>query len=165
MSKPVMPKATALWLIDNTKLTFAQIADFCGLHVLQIEALEEGKRGTLQPVSPLLTGQLTAEEIKRCELDPNAQISLAPVLYPPKKARKGSRYTLLSKRSDIPHAILWLTRHYPHLTDAQIAGLIGTTKPTVRGVREGTHWNYKALTPQSPVFLGLCTEEHLQSLL
>lgn len=164
MSKPIMPKATALWLIDHTKLTFDQIAEFCGVHLLHVQVWADDKRTNLRAVSPIKTGQLTLEEVERCEKEPKARLRLCTHTYVPPKVRRGGRYTLLSKRSDIPHAILWLVRQHPHLTDTQISRLIGTTRPTVRSVREATHWNFKALTPQDPVLLGLCTQKTLEDL-
>jgi len=162
--KPLMPKATAVWLVDNTTLTFDQISEFCGLHALEIQALADGEAGGgMQGLDPVQAGQLTREEIKRCEADPAAKMALAKSDIPmPKVRHKGPRYTPVSKRADKPDAIAWLLKHHPELTDAQVGRLIGTTKPTINAVRDRTHWNSQNLRPRSPVELGLCGYEDMR---
>ena len=167
MNKPLMPKATAVWLVENTGLTFDQIADFCGLHILEIQAIadEEVAIG-MQGLDPVANGQLTKEEIRRCEGDSDTRLNILVSDVPQPVARStGPRYTPLSKRQDKPDAIAWLLRHYPALTDAQIGRLIGTTKPTINAVRDRTHWNSSNLRPRSPVELGLCKHEDLAQAL
>jgi hypothetical protein len=142
MSQPMMPKATALWMIENTGLSFRQIAEFCGLHELEVQALADGDvMGGMAPLDPVLSGQITAEEIKRGEL-PRA---------------KGARYTPISKRQDKPDGIAWLVKNHPELSDAQICKLLGTTKSTIAAVRDRTHWNSQNIRPRDPVDIGLCT--------
>ena len=159
-----MPKATAVWLVENTALTFVQIADFCGLHILEIQAIADEEVAVgMQGLDPIANGQLTKEEIARCEEDPSAKLALVKSDIPQPSVRgKGPRYTPLSKRQDKPDAIAWLLRHYPDLTDAQISRLIGTTKPTINAVRDRTHWNSPNLKPRSPVELGLCKHDDLR---
>ncbi len=167
MALPLMPKATAVWLVDNTTLTFEQIADFTGMHELEIQAIADGEVAVgIVGVDPTANGQLTPEEIKRCEEKPGQKLKLSKTDIPKPKARsKGARYTPVSKRQDRPDAISWLLRHHPELADAQIARLLGTTKPTINSVRERTHWNMANIKPQNPVTLGLCTEADLEKAL
>ena len=164
---PLMPKATAVWLIDNTVLTFDQVAAFTGLHPLEVKGVADGEVAIgLQGVDPVQTGQLTAEEIKRCEADATARLQLAESDIPAPRARtKGQRYTPVSKRHDRPAAILWLLRYHPELSDAQVSRLVGTTKPTIVSVRDRTHWNIQQLKPNDPVSLGLCTQQDLDAAL
>jgi hypothetical protein len=159
-----MPKATAVWLVENTALTFKQIADFCGLHILEVQAIADEEVAVgMQGLDPVANGQLTKEEIVRCEEDPSAKLALTKSDIPQPSARgKGPRYTPLSKRQDKPDAIAWLLRHYPELTDAQIGRLVGTTKPTINAVRDRTHWNSPNLKPRSPVELGICKHDDLR---
>lgn len=159
MAKLLMPKATAIWLVDNTGLTFDQIADFTGLHELEVQAIADGEVATgMQGLDPVQAGQLTREEIARCEADPNARLKILETDMPEPRVRaKGPRYTPVSKRADKPDAVAWLLRHHPELTDAQIGRLIGTTKPTIQAIRDRTHWNSANLRPRSPVELGLCS--------
>lgn len=159
-----MPKATAVWLVENTALTFMQIADFCGLHILEVQAIADEEVAVgMQGLDPVANGQITKEEIARCEADPTAKLTLVKSDIPQPSARgKGPRYTPLSKRQDKPDAIAWLLRHYPELTDATIGRLIGTTKPTINAVRDRTHWNSPNLKPRSPVELGLCKHDDLR---
>jgi hypothetical protein len=167
MNKPLMPKATAVWLVENTVLTFEQIADFCNLHALEVQAIadEEVAIG-MQGIDPITNGQLTKEELQRCEADPNARLEMAKTDIPQPLARsEGPRYTPVSKRQDKPDAIAWLLRHYPEISDAQIGRLIGTTKPTINQIRDRTHWNTPNLRPRSPVELGLCKQEDLNTAL
>ena len=164
----LMPKATAVWLIDNTKLTFEQIADFCELHKLQVQAIADGEADIgIVGMDPIVqTNQLTSEEIKRCENDPRARLKMAKNDLPqPITRTKGPRYTPVSKRADRPDAIAWLIKSYPDLLDAQIARLVGTTKDTIEKVRNRTHWNASNIKPQNPVLLGLCKQSDLDAAL
>lgn len=163
MSKPLMPKATAIWLVDNTTLTFEQIAAFCGLHKLEVQAIADGEvMGGMTGMDPVANGQLTKDEIAQAEADPDYRLKLAKSDIPAPVARpKGPRYTPVSKRQEKPDAIAWLLRHHPELSDAQIGRLIGTTKPTINAVRDRTHWNVANLRPRSPVELGLCSHMEL----
>ena len=167
MILPLMPKATAVWLVDNTALTFVQIADFTGLHPLEVQGVADGEVATgLQGADPVTAAQLTLEEIKRCEDDPTARLTIADSDVPRPRARtKGQRYTPVSKRHDRPAAILWLLRFHPELTDTQVSKLVGTTKPTINSVRDRTHWNMQQLKPNDPVSLGMCTQQDLDQAL
>lgn len=164
MDRPLMPKATAIWLVENTALTFEQIAEFTGLHPLEVKGIADGdvlvgQRG----LDPTVSGQLTREEIARCEKDPKARLvmrrSVAAAVKPPK--RKEARYTPLAKRQDRPDAIAWLLRHHPELSETQICKLLGTTKATVHAVRDRTHWKSQDIRPRDPVLLGLCSQSEL----
>jgi len=159
-----MPKATAVWLVENTSLTFEQIADFCGQHPLEIQAIADGEvANQMQGLDPVVNGQTTAEEIARCQADPQARLKLSPQALPPQLFRhKGPRYTPIAKRQDKPDAIAFLLKTYPELSEAQISKLIGTTKPTIVAVRDRTHWNSSNIKPRHPVELGLCTFEELE---
>jgi hypothetical protein len=163
MAVPLMPKATAVWLVENTSLTFEQIADFCGLHPLEVQAIADGEVATqMQGLDPVANGQTTAEEIERCQADTNARLKLSPQALPQQFARhKGPRYTPIAKRQDKPDAISYLLRNHPELSDAQISKLIGTTKPTIGAVRDRTHWNSVNIKPRHPVGLGLCTMDEI----
>lgn len=156
----LMPKATAVWLVDNTALSFDQIATFCKLHPLEVKAIADGESAQgIKGLDPIITGQLTRDEIARGENDINHRLKISePKVRIPEGKRKGSRYTPLSKRQDRPNAILWLVRNHPELKDAQIARLIGTTKSTIEQIRNRTHWNSANLTPLDPVTLGLCSQ-------
>ena len=163
MAQPLMPKATAVWLVENTALTFEQIAEFCGLHPLEVQGIadEEVAIG-IQGLDPMARNQLTREEIERCEKDASARLKLAKQDLPqPLKRTKGPRYTPVAKRQDKPDGIAWLLRHHPELKDSQIARLIGTTKNTIQAVRERTHWNSPNIRPRDPVLLGLCNQADL----
>ena len=160
---PLMPKATAVWLVDNTALSFTQIASFCKLHPLEVKAIADGEAAQgIKGLDPILTGQLSREEVEKAQNDPNYQLKLqgSKVVVPESK-RKGPRYTPVSRRQDRPNAILWLVRNHPELKDAQIMRLVGTTKPTIAAIRERTHWNSANLTPSDPVTLGLCSQLEL----
>jgi hypothetical protein len=159
-----MPKATAVWLVENTALTFEQIADFCGLHPLEVQAIADGEVAIgMQGMDPVASGELTQDEINRCVANPNAKLKPAKTTIPKPRARaKGARYTPVAKRQDRPDAIAWLLKNYPELSDAQISKLIGTTKPTINAVRERTHWNAQHIKPQNPVGLGLCSAADLE---
>lgn len=163
MATPLMPKATAVWLVENTTLTFPQIAEFCGLHELEIQAIADGEVATgMQGLSPITTHELEADEIKRCEADPNARLKMTPRDLPAPVARqKGPRYTPIAKRQDKPDAIAWLVKTHPELSDAQIAKLVGTTKSTIAKVRDRSHWNMQNIRPRHPLELGLCSSRDL----
>jgi uncharacterized protein len=164
MPAPLMPKATAVWLVDNTSLTFEQIADFCGLHPLEIQAIADGEvANQMQGLDPVANGQTTAEEIARCQQDPDARLALSPQAMPPQVVKhRGPRYTPIAKRQDKPDAIAFLLRSHPELSDAQISKLIGTTKPTIAAVRDRTHWNSPNIKARHPVGLGLCTLDEME---
>jgi uncharacterized protein len=164
MPVPLMPKATAVWLVENTSLTFEQIADFCGLHPLEIQAIADGEvANQMQGLDPVANGQTTAAEIARCQADPEARLKLSPQAHPPQVFRhKGPRYTPIAKRQDKPDAIAFLLKSHPELSDSQISKLIGTTKPTIAAVRDRTHWNTTNIKARHPVELGLCTFEELE---
>jgi hypothetical protein len=156
-----MPKATAVWLVENTALTFRQIADFCGLHELEVKGIADGDVAQgIKGLDPVTGGQLTREEIKKGEEDPDHRLELLEpkVNIPVQKATKGPRYTPVSKRGDRPDAIAWLLRYHPELTDSQIMKLVGTTKSTIAAIRERTHWNAQNIKPVDPVSLGLCSQ-------
>ena len=159
-----MPKATAVWLVENTALTFEQIADFCGMHALEVQAIADGEVAIgIQGRDPIAVGELGQEEIDRCAADPTARLKPTERSVPVSEARpKGARYTPVSKRQDRPDAIAWLLRHYPELTDAQVCKLVGTTKPTIDKIRERTHWNSPNIKPRNPVSFGLCSEIELE---
>ncbi|RZI47397.1 DUF1013 domain-containing protein [Rickettsiales endosymbiont of Peranema trichophorum] len=168
MNKPLMPKATATWLIENTSLTFQQIATFCDLHVLEVQSIADGEVGkSIIGIDPVATGQLTHEEITRCESNPNLQLSLSPRALLASRKRVGTKrakYTPLVKRRDKPDGIAWLLKHCPELTEGQIVKLIGTTKMTIAAVRDKTHWNSQNIKPRDPVMLSLCTQTALDSV-
>ena len=167
MEYPLMRKATAVWLLDNTTLTFRQIASFCGLHELEVSGIADGEVASgIRGIDPIINSQLTAEEIKRCEADEQLDLQLFknPAAVGEKKSR-GPEYTPLSKRQDKPAAIAWLVKFHPEITDGQISKLIGTTKNTIKAIRERTHWNINNLTPTDPVILGLCKQIELQKIL
>lgn len=161
---PLMPKATAVWLVDNTTLTFEQVAAFTGMHILEINGIADGDVAQgIKGIDPVLTGQITREELKRCEENPLARLRLmkkASMLAPESK-RKGPRYTPLSKRQDRPAAIAWLVKYHPELADSQIMKLVGTTKTTIASVRDKSHWNTPNIRPVDPVALGLCKQTEL----
>ena len=156
----LMPKATAVWLVDNTALSFEQIATFCKLHPLEVKAIADGESAQgIKGLDPISTGQLSREEIARAEGNPHHKLKLSePKVRVPESKRKGPRYTPVSKRQDRPNAILWLVRNHPELKDAQISRLVGTTKSTIEQIRERTHWNSTNLAPMDPVTLGLCSQ-------
>lgn len=163
MPRPLMPKATAVWLVENTALTFEQIGEFCGLHPLEVQAIADGDVATgMIGQDPVAGGQLSREEIERCEKDPAAKLVLRQSDLPDVVARaKGPRYTPVTKRGDKPDAIAWLLKQHPELSDAQIGRLIGTTKPTIQQIRDKTHWNAANIKPRSPVLLGMCSQREL----
>src|SRR4029079_6580393 len=164
--RPLMPKATAVWLVENTSLTFEQIAGFCGLHVTQVKGIGAGHLGQgIKGLDPVTSGQLTREEIEDAERDPSRDLHLAEpkVIVPETPSRKGPRYTPVSRRQDRPNAVLWLLRNHPELKDSQIMRLVGTTKPTITQIRERSHWKAPNLTPQDPVTLVLCSQIDLDA--
>jgi len=158
-----MPKATAVWLVENTALTFDQIADFCGLHPLEVQAIADGEvANQMQGLDPVANGQTTADELARCATDPDARLTLLENAIPPQLHRhKGPRYTPIAKRQDKPDAIFYLLRNHPELSDAQICRLVGTTKPTINAVRDRTHWNSPNIKARHPVGLELCSLDEL----
>ena len=165
MSKPLMAKATAVWLVDNTTLSFKQIGDFCGLHELEVQGIADGDVAAgVKGYDPVASHQLDAEEIRKGEASPTYRLRLKhnPAAEGEEK-RRGPRYTPLSKRQDRPNAILWLVKFHPELADAQIAKLVGTTKPTIASIRERTHWNIQNMQPIDPVALGLCRQSELDA--
>jgi hypothetical protein len=156
-----MPKATAVWLVENTALSFDQIADFCKLHPLEVKAIADGDAAQgIKGADPIQASQLTREDIDKGEADPSYRLKLSDQshLAPTAKSKKGPRYTPVSRRQDRPNAILWLVRNHPELKDSQIMRLVGTTKTTIAGIRERTHWNAANLAPMDPVTLGLCSQ-------
>ncbi len=165
MVQPLMPKATAIWLVEQTTLTFKQIADFCGLHELEVQAIADGEVAPgMQGTDPVGSGQLSRAEIERCEKDESARLEMAKSDIPMRRARaRGARYTPVAKRLEKPDAIDWLIKHYPELTDAQIGKLLGTTKPTIKAVRDRSHWNAQAIRPRSPIELGFCNFNELDA--
>lgn len=156
----LMPKATAVWLVDNTALSFEQIAAFCTLHPLEVQGIADGDvAGGIMGVNPIQNGQLTREEIEKAENDPNYRLKVSePKVRVAAVKRKGPRYTPISRRNERPNAIKWLVRNHPELKDAQIMRLVGTTKSTIESVRENSHWNAANLTAMDPVTLGLCSQ-------
>ena len=169
MTQILMPKATAVWLIDNTAMTFKQISEFCTLHILEVEGIADGDVAAgIRGADPIANGQISREEIEKAEADPNYAMkanrfdSDTRLTKSPKK--KGPRYTPLSRRQDRPDAIAWLVRNHPEVTDAQISKLIGTTKPTIKSIRERTHWKINMINPTDPVSLGLCSQIDLDGL-
>src|SRR5436190_1526743 len=161
MVAPLMPKATAVWLVENTALSFDQVADFCKLHPLEVKAIADGDSAQgIKGLDPISTGQLSREQITSAEADHSIVLNMsAPkVRLPEPKKKKGPRYTPVSRRQDRPNAILWLVRNHPELKDAAIMRLVGTTKSTIAGIRERTHWNAAQLQPLDPVTLGLCSQ-------
>ncbi len=163
MVSPLMPKATAVWLVENTSLTFEQIAEFCGLHRLEVQGIADGEVAVgMVGLDPVAGGQVTQEEIDRAEKDPAARLQLVTKDLPaPSKRGKGPRYTPVTKRGDKPDAIAWLIKSAPNLSDTQISKLIGTTKTTIQAVKTRTHETSATLKPRSPVLLGLCTQAEL----
>ena len=164
---PFMPKATAVWLVENTTLTFKQIAEFCKLHELEIKGIADGDvaRG-IKAYNPILAGQLSREEIESCSKDPNKKISILKKLDKVEvKERKKPKYTPLSKRQDRPDAILWLCKNASELNDGQISKLVGSTKGTVSLIRKRSYWNFSNLKPRDPVILALCTQDAYQKSL
>ena len=162
-AQPLMPHATASWLVENSSLTFEQIAEFCGLHILEVQAIADDTAATkLTGRDPIRSGELTHEEIEKGQKDPDYKLHIQKA---PDQVRrtKGPRYTPLSKRQDKPEGIAWLVRNHPELSDGQIGRLIGTTRTTIAAIRERTHWNMANITPKDPVTLGLTTQRELDA--
>ena len=165
MALPLMQKATAVWLVENTSLTFDQISKFCGLHELEVSGIADGEVAQgIRGMDPISTNQLTREEINRCENDPSSNLKLMvnPAAKDEKK-RRGPKYTPLSKRQDKPSAILWLVKFHPDLSDGQISKLVGTTKNTIQSIRQRSHWNINNIQAIDPVALGLCKQVELDT--
>jgi hypothetical protein len=165
MNKPIMARATAVWLVDNTSLTFRQIAEFAGMHELEVQGIADGDVAAgVKGFDPVANSQLDAAEIEKGEKDPIYKLKLKfnPAAVGEEK-RRGPRYTPLSKRQDRPAAILWLVKFHPELTDGVIGKLVGTTKPTIQTIRERTYWNMQNLTPTDPVALGFCRQSELDT--
>jgi hypothetical protein len=165
MTKPLMAKATAVWLVDNTTLSFQQIADFCGLHELEVQGIADGDVAAgIKGFDPITNNQLDQVEIDRAQADPAYRMKLKfNAAAQGEEKRRGPRYTPLSKRQERPAAILWLVKFHPELTDGQIGKLVGTTKPTIQTIRERTHWNINNIQPVDPVALGLCRQSELDA--
>jgi uncharacterized protein len=164
MTLPLMPKATAVWLIEKTALTFTQIAEFCGMHPLEVQAIADGEVAQgIVGYDPVANVQCTLENIRKCEADPNARLKLIVTTLPMPKRLRGSRYTPVAKRNDRPDAIAFLLRNFPQLSEAQVGKLLGTTKDTIQKVRERTHWNSANIKPRDPVILGLCSQTDLNA--
>lgn len=168
MADILMPKATAVWLIDNTMLTFDQISEFCGLHHLEVKGIADGDVAeTMRGVDPIAGGELSREEIRTGEADADYRMKVLPskIAHIPQPKRKGARYTPVARRADKPDAIAWFIRNHPEVTDAQIGKLIGTTKSTITNVRERSHWNAQNIKPVDPVTLGLCSQIELDEII
>tara|TARA_B100000929_G_scaffold195018_1_gene154651 strand:+ start:1703 stop:2335 length:633 start_codon:yes stop_codon:yes gene_type:complete len=164
MNLPLMPKATAIWLVENTSLSFKQIANFCGMHELEIKGIADGEVGAgIKGLNPITNKQLTKEEIERCSNDTeaNLQIIVNEVSTKTEQSKKKKKYTPLSKRQDRPDAVYWLIRNHPELKDSQVARLVGSTKSTIDAIRNRTHWNMANIRPQDPIGLGLCRQIEL----
>jgi len=165
---PLMPKATAIWLIDNTTLTFKQIADFCGMHELEVKGIADGEVAVgVIADNPITSGQLDKEEIERCCKDPNAklQLKLSNAYETVSKVKKKrAKYTPIARRQDKPDAIYWLIKNFPEIKDSTIIKLIGTTKSTVDAVRNRTHWNMANIRQREPVLLGICSQTDLDKV-
>lgn len=167
MAQPLMPKATAVWLVENTKLTFEQIADFVGLHKLEVQAIADGEVAVgMIGHNPIITGQLSQEELDRCEKDSRTKLKMQRSELPQPVARsKGPRYTPVTKRADKPDGVAFLIKTYPQLQDVQISKLIGTTKETIAKIRDRSHWNSSQIKPRDPILLGLCKRSDLDAAL
>ncbi|MCQ2571538.1 MAG: DUF1013 domain-containing protein [Alphaproteobacteria bacterium] len=163
MNYPYMPKSTALWLIENTALTFEQIGEFCGLHELEVKNLADAESNKIQGLNPIINGQITREDIQRCEADPSARLVLREEIVKAQKAqnKKGVGYTPKIHRQNRLGGILWILKNYPELSDGQVARLMRSTNPTVASIRNKTHKSYSAISVQSPLVLGLVSESAL----
>ena len=163
MAQPLMPHATAAWLVDNTSLSFTQIADFCGLHVLEVQAIADDTAATkLTGRDPIRSGELTHEEIEKGQADPDYELKMHKAPDPVTRT-KGPRYTPVSKRQDKPDGIAWIIRNHPEVSDGQISKLIGTTRTTIAAIRDRTHWNMANIQPKDPVTLGLTSQRELDA--
>ena len=166
MAKILMPKATAVWLLENTSLTFGQISDFCELHILEIESIANGEVVNKMPgINPINNKILTTDEIKKCEKNSKLKLKINKSELPkPKKIAKGAKYTPIAKRQERPGAIKWLLKEFPAITDNEICKLIRTTKNTVDSIRNKSHWNYENIITKDPVKLGFCSEKDLNKV-
>jgi uncharacterized protein len=163
MDTPLMPKATAAWLIKNTKLSFGQIADFCNLHNLEVQAIADGEAGNFIGMDPIASGQLTQEEIARCET--NESLSLKLASKGGKTKTKGKKYIPIANRQDKPDSILWLLKHEAELTDKEVSKLTGAAVSTVISIRNKTYWNYDNLKPRNPATINICSQADLDKIL
>ena len=164
MNLPLMPKATAIWLVENTSLSFKQIANFCGMHELEIKGIADGEVGAgIKGLNPITNNQLTKEEIERCSNDTDLELEIIvnEISTKTEQSKKKKKYTPLSKRQDRPDAVYWLIRNHPELKDSQIARLVGSTKSTIDAIKNRTHWNMTNIRPQDPIGLGLCRQIEL----
>lgn len=165
---PILPRATAIWLIENTALTFKQIGDFCGIHEFEIKSIADGEISQgIKGLDPVSAGQLTKEEIIRCTNDPNSSLGIsASTAYElvSVKRKQQSKYTPIARRQDKPDAIFWLLKNYPEISDSQVVKLVGTTKSTIAAIRERSHWNMKNIRPRDPVLLGICSQMELDAV-
>ena len=166
MAKILMPKATAVWLLDNTSLTFEQIAKFCELHVLEVQSIADGEiAGRMPGINPIINKVLTNEEIKRCEKNSKLNLSINKINLPkPRKMSKGAKYTPIAKRHERPGAIIWLLKQFPGITDSEICRLLRTTKNTVDSIKNKEHWNIENISAKDPLKSGLCTEKDILKL-
>ena len=166
MRLPLMPKATAVWLVDNTTLTFDQIADVCGMHPLEVKGIADGEVAVgIVGADPVAHGQLTRDEIERAVSNSSNRLKLLePTVELPRQKTGGARYTPVSKRQDRPDAIMWILKFHPEVTDAQIQKLLGTTKKTINDIRNRSHWNIQNIKPHDPVSLGICTQMQLDDV-
>ncbi len=165
MSLPLMPKATAVWMIEKTALTFTQVAEFCGMHPLEVQAIADGEVAQgIVGYDPVANMQVTKQEIARCEKDPAARLQIIPPANPVNKRSKAARYTPVAKRNDRPDAIAYVLRNFPQLSEAQVIKLLGTTKETIQKVRERSHWNSANIKPRDPVIQGLCSQSDLNAM-
>jgi uncharacterized protein len=164
MAQPLMPHATAAWLVDETALTFEQIARFCGLHILEIQAIADETTGTkLIGRDPIRAGEVTLAEIEKGQADADYELQMDRIPDPTTRT-KGPRYTPVSKRQDKPDGIAWILRNHPEVSDGAIGRIIGTTRNTIQAIRERSHWNILEITPKDPVTLGLCTQRELDAI-
>ncbi len=168
MTLPLMPKATAVWLVENTSLEFEQIAEFCGMHILEVQGIADGEVASgIVGKDPIASHQLTREEITRCEGNPKARLKLvmSTEVYIKEEKKHKTRYTPIARRQDKPAAVAWIIKNCPDVTDIQITRLIGTTKNTIAAIRNKTHWNYSNISGKDPVLLGLCSQNDLDTLM
>jgi hypothetical protein len=168
MNTPLMPQATAVWLIKNTKLSFIQIADFCQMHLLEIQALADGEKGNITEIDPIVAGQITKEDIVRCEQNSQARLTLKVTSESKRMAMKKKslkKYVPIINRQNKPDAVLWLIKQDQDLEDKEIIKLVGTTKSTILAIKNKTYWNYQNLKPRDPVLLNLCSQLELNEIL
>ncbi len=165
MTLPLMPKATAVWLIEKTALTFTQVAEFCGMHPLEVQAIADGEVAQgIVGYDPVANHQVTADDIARAEKNPDARLTVLSEKNPVARRSKGARYTPVAKRNDRPDAIAFVLRNYPQLSEMQVIKLLGTTKETIAKVRDRQHWNSANIKPRDPVILGLCSQTDLNAM-